>query len=208
MQIVFSFGKDVKQYLAAFAAGCQYKPDRCPECETEGCLVRHGVYWRRPRDREQVYRIPIQRWRCKRCRQTVSALPDCLVRFRWYVVAVIEQVVSGREEEQMTWAQLQVGLWLHLRTMQRWCKSIGVQAGRWLGAVQRELARQDSASGWLDPQGEALRTESPVQALLAAAVHLLAWGKSQWAELAKYGWNDRLRFLGLWGSRTGLGRLV
>ena len=131
-----------------------------------------------------------------------------MLPFRWYMVKVIEQVVTGREEEKATWTQLQVGKWLHLRTMQRWCKSLDRQGGRWLGAVQSELARQDSTSVWLDPQGEALQAESVVEALLAAAVHLLAWGKSQWAELAGYGWNDRLRFLGLWGSRTGLGRLV
>jgi len=168
------------------------------------------VYWRKARDGEQVYRIPIQRWWCKGCRKTVSALPDFLVRFRWYVVEIIEQVVTGREEGEATWIQLQaqVGLWLHLRTMQRWCKSFGGQAARWLGAVQTHLARQDSASGWLDPQGEALQAGNAAQALLAASTHLLAWGKSRWAELAGYGWNDRLRFLGLWGSREGLGRLV
>jgi hypothetical protein len=92
--------------------------------------------------------------------------------------------------------------------MQRWCKSFEAQAGRGLGVVQTELAQQDSASEWLDPQGEALRAENSAQALLAAAVHLLAWGKSWWVELAGYGWNARLRFLGLWGSREGLGRLI
>lgn len=187
-----------------------YQPDKCLLCQTSESLVRHGVYWRKPRDGEQVYRIPIQRWWCKACRHTVSALPDFVMRFRWYVVGVIQGVVSGREEGGATWGQLhaQVGKWLHQRTMQRWCKSFSGQAARWLGAVQSQLARQDSASLWLDPQGEALRAGSPAQALLAAAVHLLAWGKRRWAELAGYGWNDRLRFLGLWGSREGLGRLV
>jgi hypothetical protein len=208
MPIVFAFSAGVKCYQAAIAVGCLYKPDKCPLCQTSGSLVRHGMYWRKPRDGEQVYRIPIQRWWCKACRHTVSALPDFVMRFRWYVVGVIQGVIAGREEGGASWAQLQVGMWLHLRTMQRWCKSFGGQAARWLGAVQTQLAQQDSSSPWLDPQGEALRARSPAQALLAAAVHLLAWGKSRWAELAEYGWNDRLRFLGLWGSREGLGRLV
>ena len=85
---------------------------------------------------------------------------------------------------------------------------IGWGSNSLAGSGTRQLAQQDSGSGWLDPQGEALRAGNPAQALLAAAVHLLAWGKSRWAELAEYGWNDRLRFLGLWGSREGLGRLV
>jgi len=210
MQIVFAFGAGVKCYRGAIEKSRVYEPDRCPGCQAKGCLVRHGVYWRKPRDGEQVYRIPIQRWLCKACRHTVSALPDFAMRFRWYLVEVIQGVVAGREEGRASWAQMQfrAGTAPHLRTMRRWCKSFGREANRWLGAVQTQLARQDSASPWLDPQGEALRAGNPAQALLAAAVHLLAWGKSQWAELAGYGWNDRLRFLGLWGSREGLGRLV
>lgn len=210
MQIVCAFDRGVKYYQGPFEAGQVYEPDICPICQTKGCLVRHGSYRRKPRDGEQVYNIPIQRWLCKACRRTISALPDFLVRFRWYVVRVIEEVVVGREEGGASWKELkgQAGAGPVVRTMQRWCKSYGGQAGRWLGAVQSQLARQDSPSSWLDPQGEALRAGNPAQALLAAAVHLLAWGKSQWAELAGYGWNDRLRFLGLWGWREGLGRLV
>ena len=45
-------------------------------------------------------------------------------------------------------------------------------------------------------------------ALLHAAGHLLAWGQTRWEELGEYGWKDRLRFLWLWGSGQGLGRLV
>jgi hypothetical protein len=210
MQIVFAFSAGVKCYRGAIEQSRVYEPDGCPGCQTKSCLVRHGVYWRKPRDGEHVYRIPIQRWLCKACGHTVSALPDFVMRFRWYLVEVIQGAVAGREEGKASWSQMkaQAGAAPHLRTMQRWCKSFGGEAERWLGAVQTQLARQDSASPWLDPQGEALRAGNPAQALLAAAVHLLAWGKSRWAELAGYGWNDRLRFLGLWGSREGMGRLV
>jgi hypothetical protein len=210
MQIVFAFSGGVKCYQATFEERHVYEPDVCPECQTVGHLMRHGVYRRRVRDGEQVYPIPIQRWLCKTCRHTLSALPDFAVRFRWYLVGVIQWVVTGREETGASWRQLraQAGEAPHVRTMQRWCKSLGGQASRWLGAAQIQLAQQDSASSWLDPHGEAVRAGNPVQALLGAAVHLLAWGKSRWAELAGYGWNDRLRFLGLWGSREGLGRLV
>jgi hypothetical protein len=60
----------------------------------------------------------------------------------------------------------------------------------------------------LDPQGEAPQAANLVIALLSVSLHLLAWAKTQWGELAEYGLNDRLRFLGLWGSGRGLGRLV
>ena len=208
--IVFAFGEGVNGYLAAYAAGGLYKLVDCPLCQAAGCLVGHGVYWRKPRDGKQVYRIPIRRWRCKSCRHTVSALPDFLLCSRWYLLAVISQVLVQRVEGGASWSELEAG-WDGapvLRTMQRWWQSFGEQAERWLGRVQQVLAEQDSGSAWLDPQGEAARQPNAVQAVLSAAGHLLAWGKSHWRELAGYGWKDRLRFLWLWGSGQGLGRLV
>jgi hypothetical protein len=95
-----------------------------------------------------------------------------------------------------------------MRTMQRWWVAFGAQAVRWLAAIQAVLAQQDSASAWLDPRGEAVRVSGSGQALLGAAGHLLAWAKSRWRELAPYGWKDRLRFVWLWGSAQGLGRLI
>lgn len=53
-----------------------------------------------------------------------------------------------------------------------------------------------------------MRANTPGQALLAVSEHLLAWGKSQWAEMADYGLDKRLSFLWLWGAKEGLGRLV
>ena len=205
--IVFAYAGEVNSYAAA---GSQIKIDNCPCCQSEGSLVGHGVYWRKPRDGKQAYRIAIRRWRCKRCGRTVSALPDFLLRFRWYLLAVISQVLVRRAEEGASWNALEAE-WADtpvVRTMQRWWRSFGEQAGEWLGMAQRVLAEQDSGSGWLEPQGEAARAPNQVQALLSAAGYLLAWGKTRWRELAGYGWNERLRFLWLWGSGRGLGRLV
>jgi hypothetical protein len=172
--------------------------------------VKHGVYWRKPRDGEKVYRIAIYRWRCRACGQTVSALPDFLLRFRWYVLAVVSKVVVNRAEENPSWSELAAAAQDTpvVRTMQRWWVALGAQAVRWLAAIQAVLAQQDSASAWLDPRGEGVRVTGSVQALLGAAGHLLAWAKSRWVELAPYGWKDRLRFAWLWGSQQGLGRLI
>jgi hypothetical protein len=210
MPIVFAYPGGVKQYQAECAALCPYQPDKCPECATVGRLVKHGVYWRKPRDGERVYRIAIHRWRCKACRHTLSALPDFLLRFRWYLLAVVSGVVVERAEQGASWNDLQAetaGAPV-VRTMQRWWQALGRQAGRWLDAVQTILAQQDSPSPWLDAHGEAAQAPTTVHALLGAAGHLLAWAKSRWTELARYGWKERLRFLWLWGSGQGLGRLV
>lgn len=210
MPIVFAYPGGVKQYQAECGARCPYWPDKCPECATSGQLVKHGVYWRKPRDGEQVYRIAVHRWRCQACKHTVSALPDFVLRFRWYLVAVISDVVVERAEGGATWGALAAeaqGTPV-VRTMQRWWVAFGQQTVRWLAAIQAVLAQQDSGSPWLDPRGEAVRVSRGEQALLLAAGYLLAWAKSRWRELAAYGWKDRLRFLWLWGSEQGLERLV
>lgn len=139
-------------------------------------------------------------------------LPNFLLSFRHYVVRVIESVLENRHEGKLSWRAMkerlgQTGL-PSLRTMQRWCRAFGGEASRWLGAVQETLAQQDSLSTWLNPQGEAAKTQNAAEWLLVASEHLLAWGKTQWAEAAAYGRNERLRFLWLWGANRGLGRLV
>jgi transposase-like protein len=208
--IVFAFRDGVNGYQTAFAAGHLYKLEECPLCAGTGCLVGHGVYWRKPRDGERAYWIPIQRWLCKTCGHTISALPDFLLRHRWYLLEAVSKVIVKRAEGGATWRELGAAAEgsPHVRTMQRWWQSMGGEAVRWLGAMETALAQQDSSSVWLDPQGEAAQAHTPVQALLDAAGHLLAWGKTSWEELVEYGWKDRLRFLWLWGSGQGLGRLV
>lgn len=142
----------------------------------------------------------------------MSVLPDFLLSFRHYVVQVIESVLEARHEAKLSWQAVKGKIGSEglpaLRTMQRWCRAFGGEASRWLGAVQATLAEQDSFSSWLDPQGEAPKAQTTAEALLLASEHLLAWGKSRWAEVAGYGRNERLRFVWLWGANRSLGRLV
>lgn len=210
MSIVFAYPGGVKQYQAECGAVCPYQPESCPECGRQGRLVKHGVYWRKPRDGERVYRVAIHRWRCQACKRTVSVLPDFLLRFRWYLLDVVSEVVVARAEQGASWSELEAEAKgaPHVRTMQRWWVSFGSQALRWLSVIQAFLAQQDSGSPWLDPQGEGVRVAGSAQALLGAAGYLLAWAKSRWRELAGYSWKDRLCFVWLWGSGLGLGRLV
>lgn len=181
-------------------------------CGRKGCMIGHGYYRRKPRDGLEVYPMQIKRWRCKECGRTVSVLPSFLLRYRQYLLRVIGAVLAQRFEGLVSWAAILADLatsgYPALRTIQRWCASFREQSAHWLKAVQEWLAQQDSLSGWLDAQGEALQAGSPEQALLAASEHLLAWGKSQRAEMRGYGLDKRLHFLWLWGARQRLGRLV
>ena len=197
--------------------------ERCQLCGGVDCLIGHGYYLRKPKgmgsgkgaevvSRKDTGTVWIERWLCKLCHRTISVLPDFLLTFRHYVVPVVQAVIEARWGCGRSWAALEAecaeaGAPAR-RTMQRWCGSFAEQASRWLGAVQATLAQQDSGSPWLDPHGEALQAEGPAQALLGASEHLLAWGKTRWAEAAGYGRNDRLRFLWWWSSGRRLGRLV
>jgi hypothetical protein len=166
-------------------------------------------------DRQQAYSIRIKRWLCKACRRTVSILPSFLLRFRHYLLAVIQEVVTARFEKKASWGQIEQqctneeGERLPSeRTMRRWCRSFAEQAPRWLAAVQQKLAKHDATLPLLDPLGEVSAARTPAGALLHGALQFLAWAKTGWEDVAGYGWNDRLRFLWHWGHAKGLGRLV
>ena len=159
-----------------------------------------------------MHLVRIKRWLCTACQRTVAILPSFLLRFRHYLLSVIQQVVVARYEGENSWTQIVRRCTSDgvpcTRTLGRWCRSFAAQAGRWWVAVQRTLACHDAGSPSLDPLGEAASIQAAPRALLQAAIHLLAWGKTQWAELADYGLNDRLRFLWQWGYEQGLGRLI
>jgi hypothetical protein len=214
-------GPDYRMHIVAQVDGSEeesrekrvcVRPGMCPLCGGVDCLIGHGYYVRKPKGMDGRGVVWIKRWLCRLCRRTLSVLPDFLFAFRHYVVRVIQAVIEERIGCGKSWARVERvcarGGAPARRTMQRWCVSFALQASRWLGAVQATLAQQDSGSVWLDPQGEALKAGNEAQALLGASEHLLAWGKTRWGEVGEYGRNDRLRFLWLWSSGRGLGRLV
>jgi hypothetical protein len=212
MPIILDFGRTVQDYLAHFEQLIFPRPECCPCCGTWHTFIGHGFYSRKPKDQVQVYRIWIKRWFCKGCHTTLSLLPSFLLRFRHYLLVVIQQVILARFENHASWQaterQCAADGLPSRRTIGRWCQSFGAQATVWWAATQETLARQDSASPVLDPLGPAAGPLDAPQALLHAATHLLAWAKTCWPEVVGYGLNDRLRFLWHWGFGRGLGRLV
>lgn len=212
IEIVAEFDAGIQEYVKEELEKTCIHPDDCPICQAVGQMIGHGYYKRQPQDGGKGWLIRIKRWKCKACGKTVSVLPSFLLRYRHYLLEVIEKVLALRFEKKALWDEV-IGKCSPLdlpakRTVQRWCASYGEQAGRWLGAVQSTLAQQDSLSTWLDAHGEAPQAQNAGQALLAASEHLLGWAKTQWTELASYGLEKRLQFLWFWGTGQGLGRLV
>ena len=212
MVIVTEFGCLVHEYVEGCSGLVFPRPSECPRCRVVDALIGHGFYKRKALSPTQVYALRIKRWYCKACQRTVSLLPSFLLRFRHYLLVVIQSVVVTRFEGAVSWAQVAqrcaVAGAPSSRTMRRWCDSLAEHASGWWAAVQQTLAEQDAASPLLDPLGEAAGPREAPRALLQAALHLLAWAKTRWAELANYGLADRLRFLWHWGAGRGLGRLI
>ena len=213
MPIVIEAGSNVQRYIWFGLAQAGERPGGCVQCGAVGQMVGHGYYRRKPKGVPPCWVIQIKRWKCKQCGKTVGAVPSCLLFYRHYVLEVIQEVLVGRSERGYSWSEMvdQCGAEgaPGRRTMQRWCEGLDQQAPGWLGVIEKTLAEQNSGSEWLDVQGEVLRTGTAAQALLHASLHLLAWAKERWQEIASYGLNDRLRFLWFWGNRrAGQQRLI
>jgi hypothetical protein len=212
MVIVTDFGCSVQGYVDHFVNLVFSRPEMCPHCQRATRIIGHGFYPRKVLFPKQVYLIQIKRWYCKVCGQTISLLPSFVVRFRQYAQEVIYKVVVTRFELGFSWKQvIQRCSYQEApsgRTIQRWCHSFAQEAVRWWAAVQGELAEYDSGSPGLNPFGVGTSEPSAPRVLLQAAVHLLAWAKTRWPQVANHGLNDRLSFLWQWGYAKGLGRLI
>ena len=159
MPIITDFGPAVQDYRAHFESSAFPRPAECPCCGAAHTFIGHGFYLRKPKDQTQVYRIWLKRWFCKACHTTLSVLPSFLLRFRHYLLGVIQQVVVARFEDHASWQATArqcapEGLPAP-RTIGRWCHAFAAQAARWWAAVQATLAQQDSAAPALDPLGPA-----------------------------------------------------
>jgi len=212
MVIVTEFGCLVHEYVERCSGLVFPRPNECPQCRVADTLIGHGFYERKALSPTQVYVLRIKRWYCTACQRTVSLLPSFLLRFRHYLLDVIQSVVILRFEDSASWAQVArrstVDGAPSSRTMRRWCDSWAEHASVWWAAIQQTLAEHNAASPLLDPLGESAGPRDAPRALLQAALHLLAWAKTRWPELATHGLADRLRFLWQWGAGRGLGRLI
>jgi hypothetical protein len=96
--IVQHYAHSAKHYAEAtpFPGRLFPVPDRCPhpDCRAADALIRWGTYERQALTGLQVYRIRVQRIRCKACGRTHSLLPDFLHPYRHYVISLLQRIVS------------------------------------------------------------------------------------------------------------------
>ena len=212
MVIVAEFQCSIQAYLAGFATLVFFRPTSCPECGALHSFIGHGFYVRFALDADHVFELRIKRWYCKSCQHTLSLLPSFLLRYRHYVLAVIQAVVIARFEDHASWAQIDARVALagapSRRSIRRWCAAFAMHAPAWLAAVEQTLAVQNPSVPLLTPLGGGVKATTIPGLLLAASRYLLAWAQVHLAQARAYGSNDRLRFLWLWGHARGLARLI
>jgi transposase-like protein len=150
MVIVTEFGCLVHEYVERCASLVFPRPSECPQCRVVDTLIGHGFYERKALSPTQAHVLRIKRWYCKACQRTISLLPSFVLRFRHYLLDVIQSVVVTRFEEATSWAQVARRCAIDgapsSRTIRRWCDSLAEHASVWWAAIQQTLAEHDATS--------------------------------------------------------------
>ncbi|MBM3956675.1 MAG: transposase family protein [Gemmatimonadetes bacterium] len=96
MQILHPFVGSLQQYAAALIDPDRYRPARCPQCEARQPLTAHGFYQRTLVDAAFDGVIRVRRYLCRSCRRTVSLLPEFVLPYLRFSIAVIAGFLTAR----------------------------------------------------------------------------------------------------------------
>jgi hypothetical protein len=99
MQILHRTLGSIQQYLCDIkerSAAERYRPDRCPLCQARCCFLAHGFYYRTLVHAEFDDSIPVRRYLCRRCRRTVSLLPDFVLPYLRHSIVILSLFLVSR----------------------------------------------------------------------------------------------------------------
>jgi hypothetical protein len=140
-------GKNCSAYCKRYG---DERPDLQFTCENPECECRvlheHGCFHRTAVTKHRQFELPIYRWRCPVCGQTVSVLPDFLVPRGHFVIPVREAALKRRLLGQSFKriargvATAAVGS-IHTKTIKRWWRRHLARAGAAALWVAAELIR-------------------------------------------------------------------
>ena len=202
MVMVIHAGETVAAYVKQREVVAAIRPEQCGACGSTGMWHGNGWY---PRGIVWIggtaEALEVRRLECQECGRTTSLLPDFLHRYRHYGLEVIEQVVSARVEEGVSWSAMAQRYSRDgapsLRTMRRWYSAFVQQALVWLTALLRALALVLPLLEALDPHTTVLAEARQVLVLGRRFAHWLEQNNTNW-------WQVMWR----WGWNSGVGRLV
>jgi Domain of unknown function (DUF6431) len=195
MVMIIYAGDTVAAYVKQREAVAAIRPEQCGACGSTGMWHGNGWY---PRGIVWIggtaQELEVRRLECQECGRTTSLLPDFLHRYRHYGLEVIEQVVSARVEEGVSWSVMAQRYSRDgapsLRTMRRWYSAFVQQALVWLTALLRALALVQPLLQALDPHATSLAEARQVLVLGARLANWLEQNnKNWWRVLWRWGWN-------------------
>ena len=102
MQILHPFPGSLQQYDEAIADPDRYRPDHCPQCDSQHPLSAHGFYRRTLVEAGFDGVIRVRRYLCRCCKRTVSLLPHFALPYLRFSVAVIGLFLRARLLEGRT----------------------------------------------------------------------------------------------------------
>lgn len=110
MQIITDFYMTPIEYKQQFKLLDIKRPDKCPHCQHQHTLHKHGSYFRNILEDNFEEQIPVARLYCTHCRHTVSLLPSFALPFFQYslhfIMKALEQTFLTLVKVQTHWTAL------------------------------------------------------------------------------------------------------
>jgi transposase-like protein len=85
-----------QQYAEEIANVDRYRPDQCPQCQSQQPLTGHGFYRRTLVDVGFDEYIRVRRYLCRSCKRTVSLLPHFALPYLRFSISVISLFLITR----------------------------------------------------------------------------------------------------------------
>ncbi len=158
MQILHPFAGSIQQYCEAISDPDRCRPDHCPQCQAKQPLTGHGFYQRTLVDVAFDGVIRVRRYLCRRCKRTLSLLPDFALPWLRFSLTVISLFLVARLLRGLTLAAAALAASQKAMPYQRgqfWIRRFGGQAERLCAALA------------------ALTTPPPAPEFVSRALHML-----------------------------------
>lgn len=96
MQILHPFAGSIQQYNEQQECPNRHRPCSCALCGAKKPLRAHGFYWRTVSDGRFDGVIRVRRYLCLACRRTLSLLPEFVLPYVRFAIAVIALFLKAR----------------------------------------------------------------------------------------------------------------
>lgn len=143
MQILHRFAGSIQRYSEELSDPDRYRPDRCPQCEAHCPLRAHGFYKRTLVDIAFDGTIRVRRYLCRRCKRTVSLLPEFALPYLRFGIVVIALFLVARLLLGLTLKAAAVSAKVPAAPYQRgqfWIRRFRRQAEKLCGALAALIA--------------------------------------------------------------------